>query len=307
MGQDDVEVTIYTPEEAPLSMFGAAASAAVRLELHEVAVRVETGVFVQEGADGLLLQPGDRPLGTQRTVALPAAAGRRVAGLAVDERGFIPCDLHGKVAGTEAVWAAGDAIAFPIKQGGLAAQEAGAAAEAIAALAGCPIEPQPFTPVLRGVLLTGRGRQWMRNELGGEQGIVTRDHADLDRRALWWPPTKVAGRYLSPFLAGTATDTPAAPPGHPVDLDVGRDVAAAADALHMARLRDGENRARYALRRAEAGAEAGQREVQRDIDAYDRTLTAAKVKLRREGYLPALPARPGPPRPGRPERGTASS
>jgi sulfide:quinone oxidoreductase len=97
MGQDAVEVTVYTPEDAPLSMFGAAASAALRLELHEVAVRVETGVFVQEGADGLVLQPGDRPLETQRAVALPVAASRRVAGLPVDERGFIPCDLHGKV------------------------------------------------------------------------------------------------------------------------------------------------------------------------------------------------------------------
>ena len=61
--------------------------------------------------------------------------------------------------GAANVWAAGDAIAFPIKQGGLAAQQAGAAAESIAAEAGADIEPQPFRPVLRGVLLTGRGQR----------------------------------------------------------------------------------------------------------------------------------------------------
>lgn len=57
------------------------------------------------------------------------------------------CDEHGKVLETAAVWAAGDAIAYPGKQGGLAAQQADAHA-------GADVHPQPFRPMLRGVLLT---------------------------------------------------------------------------------------------------------------------------------------------------------
>ena len=115
------------------------------------------------------------------------------------------------------MWVAGDAMAFPVKQGGLAAQEADAAAEAIAAAAGAGVEPRPFRPILRGVLLTGRGRQWMRLGAGEEEG-------EAARHALWWPPTKVAGRYLSPYL-GAIEDaevlgTDATPDGHPVELDL---------------------------------------------------------------------------------------
>ena len=117
-------------------------------------------------------------------------------GLPRDERGFVPVDGHGRVPGLDGVWAAGDCTAFPIKQGGLAAQQADAAAESIAARAGADVDPQPFRPVLRGVLLTGRGRRWIRRELE-----TAGDHGEAQRRALWWPPTKVAGAYLAPYLA----------------------------------------------------------------------------------------------------------
>ena len=114
------------------------------------------------------------------------------------------------------MWAAGDATAFPIKQGGLAAQQAVAAAQAIAAVAGADVTPEPFRPVLRGVLLTGRGRHWIRRDLGGAD-----DAGMAERHALWWPPTKIAGRYLAPYLAALeeaefrADDRPA---GQLVDL-----------------------------------------------------------------------------------------
>ena len=61
-------------------------------------------------------------------------------------------DEHGRVSGIEDVYAAGDATTFPIKQGGLAAQQAVAAAEAIVARHGTDLDPQPFRPVLRGML-----------------------------------------------------------------------------------------------------------------------------------------------------------
>ena len=209
----DVDVTIYTPEDAPLALFGTAASEALRAELDEVGVRIVTGARVEDAERGLVV--GGRPLASQRAVSLPRAVGPALPGLPADDSGFIPADGHGKV--LDAVWVAGDAMAFPVKQGGLAAQEADAAAEAIAAAAGAGVEPRPFRPILRGVLLTGRGRQWMRLGAGEEEG-------EAARHALWWPPTKVAGRYLSPYL-GAIEDaevlgTDATPDGHPVELDL---------------------------------------------------------------------------------------
>ena len=208
MGQSDVEVTIYTPESAPLQGFGLAAGAAVREDVVEAGVRVETDAAVHAGDHGFVVEPGGRAL-PGRVVALPRAVGPAMEGLANDVRGFIQVDAHGKVYGTATVWAAGDAIAFPVKQGGHAAQQAVAVAQSIAARAGADGRPAPFTPVLRGVLLTGRGQAWLRRADEGTEG-------EAQRRALFWPPTKIAGRYLSPYLAGDVT----APPGQLVDLDL---------------------------------------------------------------------------------------
>jgi sulfide:quinone oxidoreductase len=132
-------------------------------------------------------------------------------------------DRYCKVVGSDRVWAAGDGIAFPIKQGGLATQEADAAAESIAALAGAPVEAQPFRPVVRGILLTGRGREWLRSQVAGGGG-----EAEAERRALWWPPTKVAGRYVAPFLhahaGGEAQADEGAPSGQLVERELSHEL-----------------------------------------------------------------------------------
>ena len=202
----------------------------------------------------LVLHPGGRNLDAERVVALPRAVGPRLAGLPSDGRGFVLTDRHGRVPDVEAVWAAGDVIAFAVKQGGLASQQADAAAESIAAAVGVDLEPQPFRPMLRGMMLTGRGKEWMRHEPAGGDGEGT-----AVRRALWWPPTKIAGRYLSPYLAarhGTdAVDEAPRPDGHPVELDLERDLPSAADALRQASLRNEAQRALFAQRRAEARRE----------------------------------------------------
>ena len=257
MGHDDVQVTIYTPEDAPLGLFGTQATVAVRHDLEEAGVQAETGVYVAEDPQDpgrLILHPGERTLDAERVVALPRAVGPGPPGLPANARGFIPTDLHGRVPDVDAVWAAGDAIAFPVKQGGLASQQADAAAESIAAHAGADLDPRPYRPVLRGMMLTGRGKAWMRHQpAGGGEGTAV-------RRALWWPPTKIAGRYLSPYLAarhGTdAVGEGPQPDGQPVELDLERDVPATADALRQASLRSEAERARLAERRAEARRDA---------------------------------------------------
>jgi sulfide:quinone oxidoreductase len=48
MGQNDVKVTVVTPESAPLEVFGVAGSAAVRADLDEAGVAVETDSYVDE-------------------------------------------------------------------------------------------------------------------------------------------------------------------------------------------------------------------------------------------------------------------
>ena len=104
----------------------------------------------------LIVDPGGRSIDVDRVVSLPAPRGPARSRASRPTRdGFIPVDEHGRVAGLDGVYAAGDGTAFPIKQGGLATQQADAVAETIAAAAGAPVEPQPFRPVLRGMLLTG--------------------------------------------------------------------------------------------------------------------------------------------------------
>ena len=125
--------------------------------------------------------------------------------------GFLVTDPHARVSGVADVYAAGDVTAFPIKQGGIACQQADAAAADIAARAGAAITPEPFAPVLRGMLLTERSAHFMRHEGDADQ---------VAGRALWWPPTKIAGRELAGYLEGL-DDSAGRPSGLPVNVAVG--------------------------------------------------------------------------------------
>ena len=80
-----------------------------------------------------LVFAGD-PLPAEAVVSLPRLRGPYLPGLPHDGDGFIPVDAHGYVGNELDVYAAGDATTCPIKQGGIAAQLADAAAEAIEAL-----------------------------------------------------------------------------------------------------------------------------------------------------------------------------
>jgi sulfide:quinone oxidoreductase len=86
-------------------------------------------------------------LEVDEVVALSQLEGPAVPGLPCDAAGFIDVDAHSCVAGLSHVFAAGDGTTFPVKQGGIATQQADAAAD-----------------------------------------------------PLWWPPSKIAGRYLAPYL-----------------------------------------------------------------------------------------------------------
>ena len=70
-----------------------------------------------------------------RIITMPRIAGPSIRGLAgAGASGFIPIDKHCSVPGTGGrVFAAGDAVNYPIKHGGLGTQMADVAAAAIAA------------------------------------------------------------------------------------------------------------------------------------------------------------------------------
>jgi sulfide:quinone oxidoreductase len=197
MGMDRVRFTLVTPEDRPLAMFGTPAGEAVGELLHEHAIEFVGSSYPSVGRGYVIADPGGRRIDADRIVALPALEGRAVAGLPADGSGFIPVDAHGRVAGLSGVYAAGDGTNFPIKQGGLATQQADAVAAAIAAEAGAPVEPEPFRPVLRGLLLTGGDDRFLRNAVAGGGG-----EGEVATHTLWWPPTKIAGRYISSYLFG---------------------------------------------------------------------------------------------------------
>jgi len=198
-GLTDVELRLITHEDRPLELFGAAASEAVERLLEERGIALDTSSAVVSAESGALrLAPGqDRNVQVDRVVTLPRLSGPAIAGLPVDGEGFVHVDSHGRVPGENDVFAAGDATTVAIKQGGIAAQQADAVAEAIASRAGAPVKPEPFRPVLRGMLLTGATPRYLRAEGAGGRG---EDWA-VSEHALWWPPSKIAGRYLSPYLA----------------------------------------------------------------------------------------------------------
>jgi sulfide:quinone oxidoreductase len=214
-GRRDVGLVVVTAEHAPLEAFGARIASHIwsLMAEHRIAVRTDTAPL-RAGPGGLLVAHGDT-VQVDRIVSLPRLGGPWIEGLPADEAGFLPTDAYGAVEGVDAIWAAGDGTSFPIKQGGLAAQQAGAAATAIAAAHGADVAPQPFRPVLRGLLLNPGGARYLEDTRG-----------DMPEAPLWWPPTKVAAPHLGRYLHRTAGE---AEPSQADVMDVGALLLALAD------------------------------------------------------------------------------
>lgn len=217
-GVEDVTVDIVSPEESPLQLFGVGASEAIRelLEIRGIGLRLGTVATAVE--DGCLQTVSGVPVRADRVVALPRLEGPLIHGIPQNGWGFVNVDGHGLVRGLHDVWAAGDMTDFPVKQGGLAAQQAECAAVSIAAFAGAAVEPRPFAPVLRGLLLTGLLPRFIRAEPEGQK-------PSFDTEPLWWPPAKIVGRYLAPFLAAQVGLPPGGPvltgtPGVPIEVSL---------------------------------------------------------------------------------------
>lgn len=191
-------VTLVTPEDAPLAIFGSAVSEAVERLLEEHGILTITSAHPEIPEPGQVsIHPGSRRLHVDRIIAMPQLLGHSTQGVPVlTEQGFIPVDLHCQVRGLERVYAAGDATDFAVKHGGIAAQQADTAAESIAALAGAPIEPTEFHPVIRAILLGGDKPLYLSASLTGGHG----SSSHVSETPTWSPPTKIAAKYLAPYL-----------------------------------------------------------------------------------------------------------
>lgn len=211
----DVELRVLTPEDRPLALFGGPVSEAVGRLMSAAGVEFIRASFAKVDGGGLIYAAIGQPA-SDYVVTLPLLSGPGLAGVPASEpHGLIPVDEHGRVPGLRDVYAAGDAVDFPVKQGGIAAQQADSVAAHVAARYGADVEPTPFRPMLRGMLFTGDEPLWMR------AGVPAAD-PDIPGAwyPLWWPPTKVAGRYLAPLLFERADQELGAPPVGFVDVDV---------------------------------------------------------------------------------------
>jgi sulfide:quinone oxidoreductase len=203
-------VTIVTPEDAPLAIFGKAASDAVGALLAARGIQIVTSAYAEVPRAGEVeIHPGERRVQADRVIALPELFGPSVRGLPVAEHGFIHVNQFGLVPDAGPIFAAGDATDFAVKHGGIAAQQSDTAAASIAALAGVTITPEPFRPTIRGVLLTDGEPLYMAARITGGTGF---DSEVTD--ATSGPLPKIAARYLAPYLDAQDQDgrpSPAVP------------------------------------------------------------------------------------------------
>ena len=210
------ELRLFTPEDRPLELFGARLSQSIGRLLDSAGIEFVRASFAKVDEGGLMYGAIGQP-SADYVVTLPLLSGPELPGVpATEPDGFIPADEYGRVVGLTDVYAAGDAVAFPVKQGGLAAQQADAVAEHVAAKYGADVEPGPFQPMLRGMLFTGDEPMYMRS------GVPDVD-PDVPGAwyPLWWPPTKVAGRYLGPYLSEHGDEEGfGSPPVGFIDVDV---------------------------------------------------------------------------------------
>jgi sulfide:quinone oxidoreductase len=220
---DGPDVTVVSPEPRPLDIFGRIASDALARLLDRAGITFLGRTHATEALGTVLVTEDGRMLGADAVISLPRMVGPRIDGLPADEHGFIEIDEHARVRGVTDVFAAGDVTASPVKQGGLAAQQADAAAEWIAAEAGAAVRARPARRILRGVVLTGEAPLYLRRDLD-EDATLARPlrgaPPGVSRAGLWWPSGKIAGRYLTGFLAAggrsgeTLSDRPKRLPAH---------------------------------------------------------------------------------------------
>lgn len=192
-------ISLVSPERAPLSIFGAKASRLVAGVLADRGVSFRGGSTVTGvRRDGALALQADAAVESDRVITAPQLRATRITGIPARWWGFVPTDAIGRVQGLVDVYAAGDMTTFPIKHGGLAAQQADRIAHTIAASLGAPVKQLRTTDVLLARLIGGERSLLLRAELDwrGQPTTVTLDSQTTHAK----DSTKVFARYLTPYL-----------------------------------------------------------------------------------------------------------
>jgi sulfide:quinone oxidoreductase len=194
------QLTLVTSELEPLGAFGPPAADWMRAALRDAGVELLAGVRATVPDPTTVGLSSGASLACDRVVHLPRLSGPNCPGVPCDGDGFVLVDDAFRVRDDD-VFAVGDATAGPYKQGGLAAQQADVVAEQIAWQLGAEHPPRPYRPVLRGLLRTADGPRYLRAEPPGEP-----TSAEVSAECLWWPASKVAARWLTPWLAARDVD-----------------------------------------------------------------------------------------------------
>ena len=204
-----IEIVLVTPERGPLEVFGAEASRRVEDVLADRGVRLVRESAATSWSDGRLSIQGDAPIEADRVITVPQLRVHRIPGIPASWWGFVPTDTSGRVEGLTGVYAAGDMTSYPIKQGGLATQQADRIAHTIAASLGVQLKELRSTHVLRARLLGGERPLLLRTELDwqGRPSHGTVETPDADGAA---DTSKIFGRYLTPYLERLGRGAPLA-------------------------------------------------------------------------------------------------
>jgi len=196
----ETEVSVVTPEQTPLEMFGSEGSQLVAELMAERRVRfVGNSVATEVRRDGTLTLQFDPPIKADRVVAAPELQGAAISGIPGNWWGFVPTDGVGRVESLDHVYAAGDITTFPIKHGSLATQQADRIALTIAAQLGVAARETRGDRVLRARLIGGPRPLLLRTELDqfGRPRTTQLERRESDPAL---GGSKVFGRYLTPYL-----------------------------------------------------------------------------------------------------------
>lgn len=190
----DVRVSIVSHEPTPLALFGSSASRAVAGVLDGAGIEFRGGAEPVLESD-VLIRTGNHQIQAERVILLPEPVGPCLPGLPADRHGFARVDRWGRVPDAEGVYVIGDAAAHPVKQGGLAAQQATAAVRALSYDAHLRDRLEEPRPILRGLLRTIDGPLYLRAALDDPEAT-----SSFSADPLWWPPSKIAAPRLTSYL-----------------------------------------------------------------------------------------------------------
>src|SRR6478609_5496501 len=100
-GATGTQITVVTPEDAPLGIFGTRASEQTLSLLEERGIEVVAGAHpVRFECGRLRIAPGEE-IEADAVISLPRLEGRRIGGIPHDPDGFTGVDEHGKAIGLE--------------------------------------------------------------------------------------------------------------------------------------------------------------------------------------------------------------